>query len=76
MSNRPDPTEARLRLGCGGVFGFLVAFGMLMSGKLTNETLFVALVFVLPLVCGVLAYRYGDSFWFAAARVLRGLTRR
>lgn len=60
----PDPTELRLRFGCGALVGGL-AGGLGAVPLFDGESLPLigAMVILAALLCGVLARRWGDIFW-------------
>jgi hypothetical protein len=61
----PDASENRIRFGCGFTFGLIAGFFSAIThiydtwGPIISISLFAALV------CGWLAKKYGDAFWYS-----------
>lgn len=59
----PDKTEKSIRLGCGFAFGLIVGFFWMAEAVMDSWGLPAAIIFVIAIICGVLAMKQGDSFW-------------
>jgi len=62
----PDAFEKITRFVCGALFGFFV--GGYLALRLFDLQTFpplIAIAVVAALVCGFLAMKYGDEFWYA-----------
>ena len=65
--HKPDPLEKKVRFGCGFLFGLLVGFfeaARYLYRHYPASMLTTGIV-VGALICGWLAMRYGDRFWFS-----------
>jgi hypothetical protein len=72
--NKPDSLEKKVRFGCGFLFGLVI--GLLEFTRIflfsSGSTLIVT-VGIVAVVCGLLALKYGDRFWYYVLERLRGL---
>ena len=59
----PDLLEKGLRFGCGFFFGGAVVFFVLARWFFSTATPFWVAVVVCAVICGLLAVRFGDSFY-------------
>ena len=69
----PSAAEKRLRFAFGLGLGFVIGASIALryfrfEGPYTVTSLVVA-----PLLCGILAMRFGDRFWYAVGDFARGL---
>lgn len=65
--------ERSVRLVCGGVFGVIPGLWLAAElGEFEGDAV-AAIVGVSVLVFALLAMRYGDEFWHAAARAIRAI---
>ena len=60
---KPDGFEKCLRFGCGTLFGGAVMFLAISQVFFSTSGFFWILLGISALVCGLLAIRYGDSFY-------------
>jgi hypothetical protein len=61
---KPDKTENKIRFGCGFIFGLVLGFVYAIGWVAVTWGVFVAIVIATAIVCGLLAMKYGDSFWY------------
>ncbi len=68
----PDSAEKKVRLGCGVVAGLALGLSLgFVSMQLAGASLWV-FAGIFAIVFALLALRYGDRFWLAVIKVLRG----
>lgn len=69
MDIHEDPevskTEKVTRFGCGVLFGVFVGIYLAFRLALSSYGLSIAIIVVAILVCGFLALKHGDEFWYA-----------
>ena len=66
MTQEPDKLEKVIRFGCGALIG--LAIGLLIALRLifSIELGIAAIISVaLAVVCGLLAVKHGDEFWYS-----------
>jgi hypothetical protein len=62
----PDGTEKALRFGCGALFGVIIAAWLLLRHLVSGDApLGWMTVAFGAVICGLLALRFGDRFWYA-----------
>jgi hypothetical protein len=61
----PDTAEKVTRFGCGTLLGVIVGIVLAIKLTLSSFGLIAAVIVGAVLVCGFLALRYGDEFWYA-----------
>ena len=61
MDLRPDPTEKKIRFGCGASLGLVIGVGAALT--LHGSTAIVLMILIPIILFGVLATKYGDRFW-------------
>jgi len=61
----PDPLEKKIRFGCGFVFGFLIVGFSGFLWSISTAYYVAAFAVLCAMVCGLLAMRYGDRFWYS-----------
>jgi hypothetical protein len=63
MSDSPDRFTLGVRFGCGALFGLVLPFvgGSIFSFETGRSALGWCLL--VALVCGLLAMRFGETFW-------------
>lgn len=59
----PDKSKKRIRFGCGFAFGLIVGFFTTARHIYNSAGGIAAGTFVTAFVFGLLALKYGDSFW-------------
>lgn len=68
MDIHEDPeigtTEKVTRIGCGALLGFVFGFYMIVKYSVESFGGAAALVVAATCVCGYLALKYGDEFWY------------
>jgi len=64
LENEPDRLEKGIRFGCGGLFGAVVGFFFIIDLPPKSYGGILAACAVGAIVCGLLAMRYGDRFWY------------
>ena len=69
----PDELEKRIRLGCGAIFGIIVGLWIGIGVLGLRAGWRWACVAVVATAFAFLAVRYGDRFWLAVLRALRGM---
>lgn len=62
---KPDKSEKRIRFGCGFVFGLIVGFFFTLSHIIETWGGVILIALSVAVVCGLLARRYGDDFWYS-----------
>jgi len=63
--------EKRIRFGCGLLIGVVLGIMSAIYWSIANGWYFAALVAGVALVCGFLAMRYGDEFWYELLKLWR-----
>ncbi|QNA89431.1 hypothetical protein G4G28_14865 [Massilia sp. Dwa41.01b] len=66
VTEGPEISEAERvsRFGCGALLGFFIGL-VLVIASAPSSTGFAVLAFLVPMcVCGYLALKYGDEFWY------------
>lgn len=58
-----DKTEFAVRFGCGGLIGALFGFGFAVQAAYETLGGYAAATLFFVVFYGLLAVRYGDSFW-------------
>lgn len=63
----PDISEAEkvTRFGCGAVFGVFFGFFLVIRFALSSFGLAAVAIVGAVCVCGYLALKYGDEFWYS-----------
>ncbi|MFZ6672721.1 hypothetical protein [Undibacterium sp. Xuan67W] len=61
----PDDSEKRVRFGCGALLGVFVGKGLVLEYVVSSFGLKLGMVVAATLVCGFLAMKYGDEFWYS-----------
>jgi len=61
----PDKSEKITRFGCGALFGILVGIGLVIRFAIASFGLVVGVILGAILVCGFLALKHGDEFWYS-----------
>ena len=62
---QPDKTEKALRFGCGFIFGLVAGFFTAFQWVMSTWGGLAALAFASAVICGLLAMKYGDAFWYS-----------
>jgi hypothetical protein len=67
IHEEPEISKAEkvTRFGCGALFGAIVAIYFAFRLALSSFGLVAAIIVVAVLVCGFLALKHGDNFWYA-----------
>ena len=60
-----DKTEKTLRFGCGFAFGLIAGFSASLQWVYDTWGGFAATVLVSAILCGLLAVKFGDKFWYS-----------
>ncbi len=63
MTEYPDPSEKRVRFGCGFLFGSVFGFLVVVREVALFTGPFWLCVGGVAVLFGILAVRYGDDFW-------------
>ena len=66
--NKPDPLEKKVRFGCGFAFGLVIGFFEFARSLYRSAGMTIALTVIAALVCGWLALKYGDRFWYGVMK--------
>ncbi len=61
----PDTTEKALRFGCGFTFGLVAGFFTAFQCIASTWGGLAALAFASAVISGLLAMKYGDTFWYS-----------
>jgi hypothetical protein len=61
----PDISEKRIRFGCGFVFGLIVGFFTAITYVFETWGFIILVSLCAAIVCGLLAKKYGDAFWYS-----------
>jgi uncharacterized membrane protein len=61
----PSNTEKVTRIGCGALFGVFSGIYLAFRLTLSSSGMTVAVIVGAVLICGFLAFKYGDEFWQA-----------
>jgi hypothetical protein len=62
---KPDTIENRIRFGCGFTFGLASGFFFAVQWVADTWGGFAATSITTAIVCGLLAMKYGDAFWYS-----------
>jgi hypothetical protein len=65
---KPDKTEKAVRFGCGFTFGLVVGLFYALDWVMDSWGGFAAALFFSAVICGLLAMKYGDTFWCSLKR--------
>lgn len=61
---QPDTTEKVIRFGCGFTFGLFFSFLCMQVWLVIEGYWLLSFVLLVAIICGVLAIRKGDNFWY------------
>ncbi len=64
QDHKPDPLERKIRFGCGFIFGLVLGLLEFARTMYKSVGLVAVLTVMAALVCGWLALKYGDRFWY------------
>lgn len=62
---KPDKTENTIRFGCGFTFGLVLGFVFAVQWMASTWGCFTAIAIASGIVCGLLAMKKGDAFWYS-----------
>jgi|GEM_PF-886081 len=73
-NGKPDKEEKGIRFGCGSLFGLLIGLFLCFNtlfGDLffTNNLVILGIITSLILLCGFLAMKKGDKFWYNLSKL-------
>lgn len=57
--------EKAIRFGCGALLGIFVGLYLIAKWTIVSAGVAIAIWSVAILVCGHLALKYGDEFWYS-----------
>ncbi len=66
---KPDKEEKCIRFGCGSIFGLALGCGICLNNLsrhllFTNNIVIISIIITITLLCGYLAMKNGDKFWY------------
>jgi hypothetical protein len=66
MNHEPDKFEKGVRFGCGSIFGFVLGLYLFLNlFVFENSIIAIIAVFTIVFICGFLAMKKGDRFWYS-----------
>ncbi len=71
MNNKPDNIDNGMRFGCGGLFGLLIGCYIGIRFFLFNNNMiaFFTTIVSLICICGFMAMKHGDRFWYSLEKL-------